>query len=152
MAKEPIPTWFFVLVVVRRASEFLVIREAKYAQGWYLPAGRVELGESFEDAAHRETMEEAGIPIVLEGILTVQHTPNVSNARVRVLFVARAADEAAPLKSHADEHSIEARWVTLEELQLLALRGPEVIDIFRWVAHGAPVYPLEMIGNEDRRR
>ena len=147
MAREAIPTWFFALVVVRRGDHFLVVREAKHDQLWYLPAGRAEAGETLEQAAHRETLEEAGIAIVLEGVLKVQHTPTAAGARVRAIFLARPADDAPP-KSAADEHSLEARWVTLEELGRLPLRGPEVERIFRWVADGAAVYPLDLIGRE----
>lgn len=68
MARTAIPTWFFVLVVVRRGDRFLVVHERKHGQLWYLPAGRVEPGESFAAAAARETREEAGIPIHLEGV------------------------------------------------------------------------------------
>jgi phosphatase NudJ len=147
MARKPIPTWFFSLVVVRDGDRFLAVREAKHGQGWYLPAGRAEPGETLADAAVRETLEETGVAIVLEGLLKLQHTPDEYGARVRALFLARPAGEQTP-KSTADEHSLEARWVTLDELARLPLRGPEVLDIFRWVADGAPVYPLDLIGDE----
>src|SRR5262245_5529076 len=96
MAREPIPTWYYALVVVRDGVRFLVVREAKHGQGWYFPAGRVEPGESFADAAVRETREESGIEAILEGILKIQHTPVSSSARVRALFLARPADDRPP--------------------------------------------------------
>ena len=34
------------MAVVRLGRRFLVVRERKHGQGWYLPAGRVEAGES----------------------------------------------------------------------------------------------------------
>jgi phosphatase NudJ len=147
MAREPIPTWFFSLVVVRDGDRFLVVREAKHGERWYLPAGRAEDGETLAQAAEREALEETGVPVVLEGVLKLQHTPGEGAARVRGLFLARPAD-ARPPKSAPDEHSLEARWVTLDELAALPLRGPEVLAIFRWVAGGAPVYPLDVIGSE----
>ena len=50
------------LTAVRRDGRFLLIQEA--ASGlWYLPAGRVEPGESFAQAAAREVREEAGIEV-----------------------------------------------------------------------------------------
>ena len=55
MSRLPIPTWFFVLVVVRRGEQFLLVHERKHGQLWYLPAGRVEPGETFVEAAVRET-------------------------------------------------------------------------------------------------
>jgi NADH pyrophosphatase NudC (nudix superfamily) len=42
------------------------------AQGrWTFPGGFVDLGESVEDAAHRETNEELGIPIELGPLVGV---------------------------------------------------------------------------------
>src|SRR5437016_11527969 len=98
MAREPIPTWFFALVVVRSGHRYLLVHENKHGQLWYLPAGRVEPGESFIEAARRETLEETGVPVVLEGILRVEHSPlrDGSGARLRVLFVARPQDDTPP--------------------------------------------------------
>ena len=148
MSRQAIPTWFFVLVVVRDGDRFLVIRETKHGQLWYLPAGRVEPGETLAEAAHRETMEESGVHIVLEGVLKVQHTPSAVGTRLRVIYLARPAD-ATPPRDHPNEHSLEARWVTLPELAALPLRGEEVAGLFRWVADGATPYPLDLIGSEE---
>ena len=71
MPREPLPTWFYVLVAVRLGRRFLLVREAKHGARWYLPAGRVEPGESLVAAAERETLEEAGIPISVDGIVRV---------------------------------------------------------------------------------
>jgi 8-oxo-dGTP pyrophosphatase MutT (NUDIX family) len=75
MPREPIPTWYFALVVVRLQHRFLLVHERKHGQNWYLPAGRVEPGESLVEAARRETLEESGVPVVIEGILRIEHTP-----------------------------------------------------------------------------
>jgi phosphatase NudJ len=58
MSRTPIPTWYFVLVVVRSEDRYLMVQERKHGQLWYLPAGRVEPGETFVKAALRETLEE----------------------------------------------------------------------------------------------
>ncbi len=147
MAREPIPTWFFALVVVRDGDRFLVLRETEHGQNWYLPAGRVEPGETFADAAIRETLEETGVPITLTGILKVQHTPGAGGRGCDIIFLGEPAADTPP-KAEPDEHSLEARWVTLEELARLPLRGPEVMGLFRWVAAGATVTPMELLGSE----
>lgn len=147
MAREPIPTWCFALVVVRREDRFLLVHERKHGQLWYLPAGRVEPGESFFQAALRETLEESGVPVELQGVLKVEHTPNPHGARLRVIFLARPTGDTPP-KSVPDEESLEARWVTLEEMAALPLRGPGVLPLFQAVAAGAPVFPLELLGEE----
>ncbi len=145
MARTPIPTWYYALVVVRLGRRFLVTRERKHGQLWYLPAGRVEPGETLEQGAIRETLEETGVPVELEGILRIEHTPRPEgSARCRVIFVARPVDDTPP-KNKPDEDTLEARWVTLEELDDLPIRSHEVETIFRHVAHGGPVYPLSLL-------
>lgn len=148
MARIPIPTWFFALVVVRLGRRFLLVKEAKHGETWYLPGGRVEPGERLVEAARREALEETGIPVVIEGVLRVEHTPlSEGAARCRVLFAARPENDTPP-KSAPDEDSLGAAWVTLEELDRLALRGAEVKRILADVACGAQVFPLSLFGAE----
>ncbi len=132
------------MVVVRMGRRFLLVRERKHGQLWYLPAGRVELGESLVRAAERETLEESGVPVVIESVLRVEHQPSELGARVRVFFLARPADDTPP-KRLADEHSLEARWVTLDELSTLPLRGSEVFEVLASVERGAPTAPLGLL-------
>jgi phosphatase NudJ len=144
MARDPIPTWAFALVVVRKGDRFLLVHERKHGQRWYLPAGRVEPGESIADAAVRETREESGVPIVLEGVLRVEHTPGPDGARLRVFFLGRPADDTPP-RTTPDDESLGAAWVTRDELERLPLRGDEVRDWFRYVAEGGAVHPLSVL-------
>jgi len=149
MAREPIPTWCFALVVVRKGDRFLLVHERKHGQLWYLPAGRVEPGESFHDAAVRETLEEAGIPIRITGVIRVEHSPSSTGARMRVIFLAEPTDNAPP-KSVPDEESLEAAWVSLDELANYDLRGDEVQELFAFVASGGAVYPASVLQPEGR--
>lgn len=144
MPRDPIPTWYFVVVVVRDADRFLLVHERKHGQLWYLPAGRVEPGETLYDAAIRETQEETGVPVRLDGVIRVEHTVNAAMARVRVLYAASPLDDTPP-KSVPDEHTLEARWVTLDELPRLPLRGIEVVAILAHMARGGTVYPLTIV-------
>jgi phosphatase NudJ len=58
-------------------------------QGWWLPAGRVDPGETFAKAALRETEEEAGVKVVLKGVLRVEHSLCTNLvARMRVVYYA----------------------------------------------------------------
>lgn len=147
MSRTPSATWFFAMVVVRMGDRFLLVHERKHGQTWYLPAGRVEPGEALTEAALRETLEETGVEIELEGILRVEHNPGIEATRVRVFYLARPVGAARP-KQAPDEHSLEARWLTLAEMEKLPLRGHEVMEIFKAVAAGATVAPLTMIVEE----
>ncbi len=147
MAREPIPTWYFALVVVRRGNRFLLVHERKHGQLWYLPAGRAEPGETLQDAAYRETLEETGVPVRLKGILRLEHSPLPGGARVRALFLAEPTDDTPP-KAIADSESLGAAWVSLEELAGYPQRGPEVRELLSHVAHGGAVYPLSLLQPE----
>lgn len=147
MPREPIPTWCFALVVVRRDDQFLIVHESKREQQWYLPAGGVEPGETFEAAAHRETLEEAGIPINLVGILRIEHSVFSKGSRFRVVYLAEPVDDTPP-KSVPDEESLEAAWVSLDELGNYSLRGEEVRELFTYVANGGTVHPLTILQAE----
>lgn len=137
MARVRIPSTFFVLVVVEHEGRVLLVREAKHGQKWYAPAGGIEPGETIVEAAVRETMEEAGVRVEPTAILRVEQQwfPLEGATREGSLsswwrFILRAhpVGSIAP-KQHADEHSLEARWVTPEEIPRFELRHPEVIDL-----------------------
>ena len=59
---------------------------------WTFPGGFVDLGESVEDAARREGMEEIGVDLTLEGLVGVYSRPE---DRI-VVVVFRATLTAAP--------------------------------------------------------
>ena len=141
-----IPTRFYALTVVRDGSRYALVQEHD-TKHWYLPAGRVEPGETFFEAALRETKEEAGIDVELTGILRVEHTPMPDGtSRVRVFFVARPLSTA--LKTTADVHSAQARWCTPAEARLLTLRGNEVLEALRYVEENGAVHPLSLLALE----
>ena len=147
MSRKAIPTWYFALVVVRRDDRFLLVHERKHGQLWYLPAGRVEDGETLTAAAIRETLEETGVPIRLTGVIRVEHTPVPGDARVRAIFLAEPADDTAP-RTTPDKESLGAEWVSLDDLARYPLRGTGVEDAIRYVARGGAAYPLSLLGEE----
>jgi len=147
MARDPIPTWYFALVIVRRGHRFLLCQERKYGESWSIPGGRVELGEPLAEAAVREVFEETGVPIKLDGILRVEHTPSATGSRVRVMFTGSPIDDTPP-KSVADDESLGAAYLTLDEIRALPVRGGELRPLLESVARGRTVYPLELMGHE----
>ena len=79
---------------------------------WEPPAGRLSLGEGFEEGAVRELYEETGMLVAPQAILAtwVGEAPS-GRALAAVTFVGRTAEEEVRI-SH--EH-LDHRWVTLDE-------------------------------------
>jgi ADP-ribose pyrophosphatase YjhB (NUDIX family) len=147
MSREPIPTWHFAVVVVRRGDQFLIIQETAHQQHWFLPAGRLEHGESFAACAMRETLEESGLMVDLLGVIRVEHTPSPTGARTRVVFLAKPSSDG-PLKTTPDEHSLGAKWVTVGQVADHPLRSQEVEDLIAFVHKGGAIYPLDVLATE----
>lgn len=147
MPRSPIPTSFFALVVVQKGDRFLLVQERKHDQSWYLPAGRVEAGETLVAAAVRETLEESGIAIQCAGVLRIEHSPNFSSSRMRVFFLAHPIDDRSP-KSVPDAESLGAAWLSLAEMIRLPLRSPEVVEVCRYVQAGGLCHPLSVLSYE----
>ena len=93
------------ILLLRRAVE-------PGAGAWDLPAGYLDPGESFEQAAVRETREEAGLEIALGPLAGVYHSP-AANA-VTAVFRATALDAGADVS--VDFESSDHAWVARSEI------------------------------------
>ncbi len=70
---------------------------------WTLPGGFMELGESPEEGARREVMEEAGADIQITSLLGVYSVPRIG--QVHLIYLA----EMAEARFHASEESLDAQ-------------------------------------------
>jgi ADP-ribose pyrophosphatase YjhB (NUDIX family) len=78
-----VPAWHEQVLLCRRNIE------PRYGL-WTLPAGFLELGESTEAGALRETDEEAGVRVELQGLFTVLNVVRVG--QVHLFYRARLLD------------------------------------------------------------
>lgn len=92
----------FALTIVRNSkNQFLSVLECGN-QGWWVPGGGVDPGETCHQAALRECVEEAGINIVLKGVLRIENNFTGHYMRHKVIYYAEPVDEKQPPKSQPD--------------------------------------------------
>ena len=79
--------------IVRHRGRILMCRRAIEPRigFWTLPAGFMEVGETAEQAARREAMEEANAAIVIDRLLAVYTIPRI--AQVQIMYLAHLGEE-----------------------------------------------------------
>jgi ADP-ribose pyrophosphatase YjhB (NUDIX family) len=119
-------SWMFqyrVAAILLREDGVLLCRDNVNGY-WYLPGGRVELGESSETALVREIGEELNAAIQIERLVwVVENFYGADRTHEICLYYLVALPESA-LASSAEEFTIEEsdgqkntfRWWTFEEL------------------------------------
>ena len=106
-------------VVFKEDKVLLVLRGKPPAEKqWSIPGGCVELGETLQEAAEREIVEEAGIIIqAKKPIYTFDVIERDENGDIRFHYV--IVDLAADYVSgelRAGDDAVDVSWVSLEDL------------------------------------
>lgn len=105
--------------VVTRDNALLAVRQARGhdLQGqWTIPWGRLEDGESPTVAAVRETREEAGVEVIVQGLLGIQELPSPWEGWNAIIFLcSHAGGSPKPDSRETDA----ARYFTLSEFRAL---------------------------------
>lgn len=108
--RNPVPT---VDVIIETAGGGIVLIGRKNPPyGWALPGGFVDYGETVEDAAVREALEETSLHVTLTGLLGVYSSPDRDPRQhtISTVFTAnasgrpRAGDDAADIGIFREEN------------------------------------------------
>lgn len=105
-------------VFVFKDGKFLAQRrKGAHGEGsWSLPGGHLEFGESFEETARREVMEEAGIEIknVRFGAVTNDHFVDENKQYVTIWMLSEWA--RGDVKNLEPEKCTAQTWCTFDDL------------------------------------
>jgi ADP-ribose pyrophosphatase len=111
-------------IVIKDNKTLLIKRGAAPGKGlWAIPGGSVELGETLQEAAEREIMEETGLVIRAgKPVYAFDFIERDDAGRIRFHFaiVDIMADYVSGTLNAADD-ALEARWVSHEELMNLLI-------------------------------
>ena len=107
-------------------GRLVLVRQYRYpvdASIWELPAGRLDPGESVEEAARRELEEEVGLrPRRLEALAVFYTTPGFCDEAMHLF---RATDLESVTARPEDDERIESRSFTLAQVGDM-IRGGEI--------------------------
>lgn len=118
-----------VFVAVRSPlGQLLLVRRCD-SGSWELPGGRVDVGESAEAAAVRETAEESGVHVRITGLVGLYtdpaHVVRAVDGSVRQQFVVVFRGRGVSGVPTADgRETCEAAWVAPRHLRDLAIAPP----------------------------
>jgi|TARA_R110002020_G_scaffold162396_1_gene347969 8-oxo-dGTP pyrophosphatase MutT (NUDIX family) len=96
---------------------------------WDLPKGKMDLGETLEETAVRETSEETGVPKnklkVLTFLTTTRHIFYKTTEKIKdcswYLMKTKYKGKLVPQKKEGIE---KCEWLTLEEFKTLSINSP----------------------------
>ena len=100
--------------VVLNEQRILLIRQAKghsLSGQWSIPWGLVDEGETPEDAALRETVEESGITTVIDGLLGIQNLR--SPGWIGIIFACHAV-AGVPISDGVETD--QAAYLSMDEI------------------------------------
>lgn len=135
-----------VAVVCEDNGQILMVNETDNGINcWNQPAGHVESGESLEQAAIRETLEETGYRIKLSGIQRLYQGLHQESG-THYLRVCFAAEPIEKVSDELDPDIIQACWIDRKALLSgdYVLRSPMTRATLEDHTN-VPIYPLSMI-------
>jgi 8-oxo-dGTP diphosphatase len=102
----------------------LILRGHEPGKGlWSIPGGRIEPGETDEQAVVREVSEETGLAVTCGRLLGAIELPGLDGAAVEVRdYLAELASGGAAAAARAGDDAAAVRWVTDAEADAMDAR------------------------------
>jgi 8-oxo-dGTP pyrophosphatase MutT (NUDIX family) len=122
-----------VLIPFEDDGRVVVIRQYRASvdrELWEFPAGRLDPGESAEDAARRECEEEIErVPARLERLAALYPTPGYCDEQL-IFFRVSELRQPPPDSTHKpdEDEDITAKRTTVDEARAMVRRG-EIVDL-----------------------
>ena len=121
-----------VRAVVLDSDKRVFLVKHSYVEGWHLPGGGVEVGETFRDALTRELIEEGRIELLeepaLHGIFLNRHVSRRDHVAVYLVRRFRQDRLPAPNREIAASGFFEVGALPEETTQGTRLRISEVLE------------------------
>jgi len=100
-------------VVINEDNELLVIKD-RFNIGYKLPGGHIDDEENISNALCREVLEETGIKVKFDSIVTLGHFTNAQFGESNLYIICKAKALNSKINIQDTDEIIEAKWLSLD--------------------------------------
>ncbi len=118
-------------VVIKGKKVLLVKSKYKDGEFYLFPGGGIEFGETVEDAAIRETLEETGVKVRIKDLFHVNeyiYAKDWSKRSMTIFFTAEAIEVSEPRTNDGGKIK-RVEWIELKDLSKFDIRPRRVADM-----------------------
>jgi len=134
-------------VIVIQEGKILLVQHHKYEKEyWLLPGGGVDFGETLQEAARRELLEETGLNCAVGDLLFVSESIPPDEHRHVINYYFEAKLTGGDMYVGDDQQLVDVKWFLLDDLPHLVVYPNVVSEILQWARTGE--VPVRCIGNK----
>src|SRR3989338_926747 len=120
-------------IVIKEGKVLLVNSRYKDEEFYLFPGGGMKFGETIEEAAIRETLEETGAKVKIKDLFHVNeyiYADDWNKRSVSIFFIAEVVEISEP-KTNDNGKIKEVKWIKLDELDNYDIRPKIIVDLIK---------------------
>ncbi|MBS3175317.1 NUDIX domain-containing protein [Candidatus Woesearchaeota archaeon] len=120
-------------IVIKDGKVLLVNSRYKDEEFYLFPGGGMKFGETIEEAAIRETLEETGAKVKIKDLFHVNeyiYADDWNKRSVSIFFIAEVVEISEP-KTNDNGKIKEVKWIKLDELDNYDIRPKIIVDLIK---------------------